>query len=231
MALRIVTWNVRSLRDDRSEVVAVLRSVQPDVLALQEVPRFLRHRSRLAALARDAGMLVSCGGRASAGTALLTALRMDARRSSESLLPKTPGLHQRGAAIAEVRRGGAPNATPFVIASVHLGLRGEERRLHAQYVAELVAAYGVSPTVVAGDLNDFPGSAAWQILGHDRLDAGEATDIPTYPARAPTSRIDAIFVPSHWSITCRTVGASDWPRIARASDHCPVLVDVADPDG
>lgn len=228
MALRIVTWNVRSLRDDRSEVVAVVRSLQPDVLALQEVPRFLRHRSKLAALARDTGLLATCGGRASAGTALLTALRMDVLRSSESLLPKTPRLHQRGAAIAELRLSGADSPS-LVVASIHLGLNGGERRLHAQYLAELIAAYGVQDTVVAGDLNDFAGSPAWQILEHERVDAGAAANAPTFPARAPTARIDAVFMPQAWSVTCRTISASEWPEIARATDHCPVVVDVSLP--
>ena len=69
--LRLMTWNVRSLRDDRSSVVRVIQRCAPDVLFVQEAPRFFRARSKLAALARESGMVVACGGRPAAGVAIL----------------------------------------------------------------------------------------------------------------------------------------------------------------
>ncbi|WP_034226648.1 endonuclease/exonuclease/phosphatase family protein, partial [Actinotalea ferrariae] len=60
--LRVATWNVRQLKDDRSAVVDVLRSLDADVVALQEPPRGPRGRSRLRGLAHDAGLAVAVAG-------------------------------------------------------------------------------------------------------------------------------------------------------------------------
>jgi endonuclease/exonuclease/phosphatase family metal-dependent hydrolase len=43
--LRVLTWNVRSLRDDVEAIGEVVRGCEPDVVAVQEAPRFARWRS------------------------------------------------------------------------------------------------------------------------------------------------------------------------------------------
>ena len=220
--LRIVSWNVRSLRDDRSAVVQVLRELRQDIAALQEAPRFLRSRTRLAALAREADLVFCCGGRAAAGTALLTSLRVDVLRSHEALLPPSPRLHRRGCALAEVRVSG--DAGPgLVVAAVHLGLDAEERRRHARYIRELVAAFRCGPGVVAGDFNEGPTGAAWGILaaGHD--DPGAQAGQPTFPANDPQHRIDAVLVPAGVPAVSTVRGDG---LVAAATDHCPVVVEV-----
>jgi len=222
MSLRIVTWNVRSLRDDRSAVVAVLRSLAPDVVALQEAPRFLRSRTRLAALARESGLLFCCGGRASAGTALLTSLRVDVLRSSEALLPPSPRLHRRGVALAEVQVSGT-SGQPIVLASVHLGLDAAERVRHAEVIRELVGAYQRASSVIAGDLNEGPDRSAWALLLAGRSDPGALEAAPTYPSRQPEHRIDAVFVPGGWPADNEVVTG---PAVTAATDHCPVVVDL-----
>ena len=222
MPLRIVSWNVRSLRDDRAAVVSVLRSLAPDVVALQEAPRFLRSRSRLAAMARESGLVFCCGGRASAGTALLTSLRTDVLRSSESLLPPTPRLHRRGVALAEVQICGT-SSEPLVVASVHLGLDAAERLRHSQVIRELVGAYQGASSVIAGDLNEGPGKAAWALLSAGYGDPGALEAIPTYPSRRPEHRIDAVFVPDSWVVDSQVVTG---PAVVAATDHCPVVVDL-----
>ena len=104
--LRLMTWNVRSLRDDRAAVIRVIRACAPDVLFVQEAPRFLRAQSKLAALARESGLVVAAGGRPAAGVALLTTLRVDVDAPASHLLSKAPRLHQRGLAVgpADARR-------------------------------------------------------------------------------------------------------------------------------
>src|SRR4051812_20005174 len=59
--LRLLSYNVRSLRDDAVAVGAVIRACEPDVVAVQEAPRFLRWRSKRAAMARRCGMVVATG--------------------------------------------------------------------------------------------------------------------------------------------------------------------------
>ena len=48
--VRIMSYNIRSLRDDRAAVVRVIRDVDPDVVCIQEAPRFFRWRAKCARL-------------------------------------------------------------------------------------------------------------------------------------------------------------------------------------
>ncbi|MHB2023074.1 MAG: endonuclease/exonuclease/phosphatase family protein [Mycobacteriales bacterium] len=74
--MRLLSYNVASLRAGRANVAATIRSYQPDVVAVQEAPRRLRWRSKCAALARESGLVVITGGRTAGGVLLLVALRV-----------------------------------------------------------------------------------------------------------------------------------------------------------
>lgn len=220
--MRVMTWNVRSLRDDRTEVVRVVQAVAPDVLLLQEAPRFLRSRSRLAALARDTGLVFVCGGRASAGTALLTSLRVDVLATQEVRFPKLHGLHQRGLAAASLRLG----SLAIAAGSVHLGLDSAERVTHAGLVRTALADLAQPFELVAGDVNEPEGGTAWRILASALTDAATATGTaaPTFPARSPRVRIDVVLVGPALEVAPVPLPDGD---LARASDHLPVVVDIA----
>ena len=93
--LRLMSWNVRSLRDDRRAVVTVIKECGPDVLFVQEAPRFLRAQTTLAALARESGLVVAAGGLPAASFALLMlfifcCLNRSISPNSDELLPTTP---------------------------------------------------------------------------------------------------------------------------------------------
>lgn len=219
-AFRLMTWNVRSLRDDRSAVVRVVRICTPDVLFVQEAPRFLRAQSKLAALARETGLVVAAGGRPAAGVAILTTLRVDVGTPASSLLEKTPGYHQRGLAMAAVTVGGVG----FTAASCHLGLDQAERLRHISEIAGLV---GPGLSVIAGDFNERSTGPAWQALAAGRQDVGATGDTPTFPTVDPRRRIDTIFVPTQWQVTAvsplEILHESD---LRAATDHLPVIADV-----
>lgn len=219
--MRVMTWNVRSLRDDRSEVVRMIRGIAPDVLCLQEAPRFLRSRTLLAALARDCGLVFACGGRASAGSALLVALRVDVDQVMEDRFPRRRGLHQRGLAAAEVRLGPVHAA----VGSVHLGLDAAERLDHAGRVRALLGGLGAPSTVVCGDLNESSGGRAWSRLSDGLVDvaAADGHGAPTYPASGPSRRIDLVLVSPDLSGAVVDVRR---PGLERATDHLPVVADV-----
>ncbi|HEY2985649.1 MAG TPA: hypothetical protein VGJ38_15950, partial [Jatrophihabitantaceae bacterium] len=61
--LRLLCYNVRSLRDDEDAVARVIRGCEAHVVCVQEAPRFARWRSKNAALARRSGLVVVGGGR------------------------------------------------------------------------------------------------------------------------------------------------------------------------
>jgi endonuclease/exonuclease/phosphatase family metal-dependent hydrolase len=214
---RVLTYNVRSLRDDAAAVAAVVRACDPDVVFLQETPRFCRWRSKLAKLARECGLLYVTGGRTTGGVALLAHLRVDVDDLREGLLSKHAGLHQRGVAAAVVSRSGER----LLVASTHLGLKAEERANHAGEVLTLLHQVPAPHAVLAGDFNEPPGAPAWRAFQAGGLrDLGPESGV-TFPARAPRKRIDAIL--GSPGIAAGEYRVVDDPLVERASDHRPVL--------
>ena len=236
--LRVLTYNLRDLKDDVGALTRVVRAVAPDVACLQEVPRHPFAGHRVGALADACGLLWSGGGVPSGGTAVLTSLRVDQRSSYAARLPVSGRLaRSRGFASAVVAVPGGPAVT---VASVHLGLAADERSRHAAMVLEQVQASGPAPYVVAGDLNEPPGGPAWEAFGAVVRDAvgagvgmagvGGTGDSPTFPARAPRQRIDAVLVSDDIVVlSVRVAGAADGVDLAdltAASDHLPVIADL-----
>jgi endonuclease/exonuclease/phosphatase family metal-dependent hydrolase len=214
---RVLTYNVRSLRDDAAAVAAVVRACDPDVVFLQEAPRFCRWRSKLAKLARECGLLYVTGGRTTGGVALLANLRVDVTDLREGLLTKHRGLHQRGVAAAVVARSGER----LLVASTHLGLKAEERAEHAGEVVTLLRQVPAPHAVVAGDFNEPPGKPAWRAFQAGGLrDLGPESGV-TFPARSPRKRIDGIL--GSTGVAAVEYRVIDDPLVERASDHRPVL--------
>lgn len=215
--LRVLSWNVRSLRDDIDAIAAVVRGCAPDVMAVQEAPRFARWRSKRAALARRCGMLVATADRPG-GLVLFTTLRATVNQTSFALLPKTPRHHQRAVATATITLAGVP----WCVASTHLSTEPTERQ--RQLPTLLAALPGGAPRVLAGDINEGPAGPVFRSLAAMLQDcfavAGDG-DGSTSPAIEPRRRIDAIFAdPAITVVSCEAVAS---PGVERASDHRPVL--------
>ncbi len=217
---RVLTYNVRAVRDDRDALAHVVRSCDADVVCVQEAPRFFRWRSKCAALAREWGLLYVNGGGTTGGVALFAHLRVQVAAAREGLLSKTPGLHQRAAAAAVVLKSGSR----LMVVSTHLGLRGEERKRHAHELLAGLSWASAGGVVLAGDLNAGPGSVVWQTLHQGGLRDPDPAAGPTFPAWEPTKRIDAVLVSPE--VTVLVYDVVDLPRVERASDHRPVLAVV-----
>lgn len=220
VSLRVVTYNVRSLRDDRDALVRVIRGLSADVVCMQEAPRRLRWRARCAALARDTGLLYVGGGGTAGGSMMLASLRVDVRSTLEYRFSRTPGLHERGAVAAVVELGGAA----AVVASAHLGLDSTERLRHRSELVGMVDRFGGQVTVLAGDINERPDMPAWRAIADEFTDAGAADDTPTFSTRDPRRRIDGVFVRGPARVA--SYGVVDGADVQAASDHRPVVVDV-----
>ncbi|MFL6238042.1 MAG: endonuclease/exonuclease/phosphatase family protein [Actinomycetes bacterium] len=222
--MRLLTYNVRSLRDDKVAVAAVIRACDADVVCIQEAPRFLRWRSKCAALARESGMFVVTGGRVAGAMLLLARLGVDVEASYDVLLQKTPHLHQRGLAVGVLRVKGER----YAVASMHLSLEDTERtRQVDEVISHMERVRDGAPIVLAGDVNETPDRPRWEALSARFTDAFTVAPVGegnTYSAARPYKRIDGIFVdPDVRVLSC---GVPDVPGIAQASDHCPLVADL-----
>jgi endonuclease/exonuclease/phosphatase family metal-dependent hydrolase len=223
--LRVLCWNVHGLRDDTATLTRTVRDLDPDVFCVQEAPKYLRWRARCAALARETGLLYVTGGGTTGGSALLANLRVDVKQTAEVCLSRQWGWPARGVAAAVVAKGGAQ----LTVASIHLPLEPRERLNHARTVLAVAQASGTEHVLLAGDLNERPGHAAWQAF-HDAglRDLGPETG-PTFPADQPRKRIDGVVASERVEVVDYQV--LDTPGVERASDHRPILVTVRVPTG
>ena len=74
--MRVLTWDIRSLREDPAEVARVVRSAAPDIALIQGAPQLWRWRSACARLARESGLVVVTGGRPADGNLVMCAMRV-----------------------------------------------------------------------------------------------------------------------------------------------------------
>ena len=220
--LRVVSYNVHSLRDDPAALITVIRELEPDVLVVQEAPRRFRWRTRCAQLAHDVGMVYAVGGLPSLGNLILTNFRVRVHDTWTLQYPLTPGRHMRGAAFARC----SVDRVPFVVAGTHLSIDPTERPAQAAGMKQAMSRVD-DPLILAGDLNENSGGAAWRTLADGLVDvaaqAGGAERF-TYSCEAPADRIDAVFVDQR--IDVRGYDVVDTPVARRASDHFPVVAEL-----
>lgn len=208
--LRVVSWNIRSLRDGAPAVAGQLGALRPDIAVLQEAPRLLLWRASRRRLARAAGLRLVTRRRAG-GNALLVAPGVEVLSSWVEDFPKRPGLHRRSTVGAVISYDGRPLA----VAGSHLDLAAGARRDTARRVR--AAAPAAVPLVLGADVNEQPGGEAWALLAAGLVDAGGP---PTFPADRPARRLDVLLVdPALTVLSHRAVPTS-------ASDHLPIVVDV-----
>jgi endonuclease/exonuclease/phosphatase family metal-dependent hydrolase len=216
--MRVLSWNLHGLRDDTAALAEVVRRLDPDVMCVQEAPKYLRWRAKTAALARECGLFYVSGGGTTGGTALLAHLRVEVERSAERALSRQLGWPDRGVAAAVVRKSGAE----LGVASLHLPLPDDQRLDHVQRAVAVLRSGGAEHLFAAGDLNERPGHPAWAWLEEQGMrDLGSDSD-NTFPATGPRKRIDGAFATSGVEVLGYEV--PDGADVERASDHRPVLV-------
>jgi endonuclease/exonuclease/phosphatase family metal-dependent hydrolase len=216
--VRILTYNIRHGQGmdgkvDLERIAAVIRSVKPDIVALQEVDRNVGRSGRVdqaEELGRLTGMKAIFGraidlDAGQYGNAVLT--RLPVRASSNYPLP---GAEPR--ALLEVEFEG------FHFFATHFDVgRDEGRRMES--VAEINRRAN-GPAVLAGDLNAMLGSGPLKALAGEWKVAGEGQNLPTIPSPAPTRQIDFVLTrpADGWRVV--EVRVLDEPV---ASDHRPLL--------
>ncbi|EME98362.1 endonuclease/exonuclease/phosphatase family protein [Streptomyces mobaraensis NBRC 13819 = DSM 40847] len=224
--VRVLSYNIRSMRDDVGALARVIRACAPDVVCVQEAPRFFRWRKAAARLARASGLVYVTGGATASGPMILSTLRPHVERTEDVLLPRTPGLHQRGLATAVLRFGRAR----LGVVSCHLSIRDEERYAQGRLLLSRLAALGVPHGVVAGDLNDRPDGRTFGLLAGELQDGWAVKPWGrehTTRLGDPLQRIDAVFATAGVEVLGCGVpmglpGVSE-ADLRAATDHLPVL--------
>mgnify|MGYP002651841527 CR=1 FL=1 len=230
MRLTFASYNIHKgvgldRRRDPDRILAVLREIDADVIALQEADR--RFGAREAVIPRASlddhspWMPVAPGMRPLSlgwhGNVLLVRRGIEVRDVCAVALPT---LEPRGAVCAQLAKDGRP----FRVVGMHLDLSGLRRRQQVRAVCRHLAAQDEAmPAVMMGDLNEWAsqgGALAAFGAGYSVLSPGRS-----FPARRPLAQLDRIVVSTEWSVEEASVHHS--PHAAIASDHLPVYARLA----
>ncbi|MFI6812638.1 endonuclease/exonuclease/phosphatase family protein [Nonomuraea sp. NPDC050328] len=225
--MRIGTYNIRGMSDDVPALVRVIHAMAPDILCVQEAPRFLWWRRRRAELGELTGLRIAAGRRLG-GLAVYVRPGVRVLHEETHVLKIFLPREIRGLALAVVELDGVRLA----VASIHLDLVPAQRLYHATEIVTLVeraaARFGAIP-VVCGDINEKEHEPTWRYLAARFADCyplAPSGDGHTFTARNPASRIDAIFAGP--GLTVRSCGgvAATREDLAAATDHLPVVAEL-----
>ncbi|MGB8635612.1 MAG: endonuclease/exonuclease/phosphatase family protein [Rhodanobacteraceae bacterium] len=225
--VRVATWNIHAckgsdFRTDPQRTLAVIDSLDADLIALQEVPTRSQHPAFRALLNGDRGyhclLETTLPDHPDGfGNALLSRLPvLETRRLDLSYPDREP----RCAIDAHIHLEGRGY---LHVLATHLGLKARERQRQYDHLATRMNQTDAA-TLLMGDFND------WRVRPESRLAArglvtrGSA-NARGFPAWLPLLRLDHIVVgpglrvneghsgqPSHWR---------------HASDHLPLVAEIA----
>ncbi|MXO86150.1 endonuclease [Altererythrobacter aurantiacus] len=235
MQLSVATYNIhkgvgRDGRCDPDRIIAVLREVNADVIALQEADERFGSRTGIlprALLDDTQWRVVPVAKRPQSigwhGNTILA--RKDVTVVSSRPLD-LPTLEPRGAVVAVLEREGQR----FAIAGAHLCLSGLRRR------AQIKALLGhiehdcgghEMPALLTGDFNQWGlRSGAMRVFreawGRDWQMIAPG---PTFPSNRAIARLDRIVASSEWTVDASKVHHSS--LAAMASDHLPLKAELS----
>lgn len=224
--------SVDAVRANLDRVASEIRAEDPDVVCLSEVvmeaaPHDL---DQVEHLARACGSSHWASGehysfgipgfRIRSGNAVLSKLEMRAldvqQLAGESSIFDPTG--NRRALWFEVRVNGE-----WLLGA---SIRNDSFDLanNARQVDEILARVGDRPALLAGDFNAVPGSPPMERLRESARFGGFVDGPPTFPASAPTRRIDHVLVPASWRLLEAHVVDTG------VSDHLAVVATFASPE-
>lgn len=226
MQITFASYNIHKAvgldrRRDPDRILAILREIDADVIALQEVDRRFGLRESVLPLASIADhtpyRVVPLATRPHSigwhGNALLVRRDMEVAEVASVALPM---LEPRGAIRADIVVAGQR----LRVVGMHLDLSGIRRRHQVRSILAHVADCKQGcPAVLMGDLNEWAlhggclreFADGWQVLAPGR----------SFPARRPVAQLDRIVASHEWRVVETKVHHS--ALASRGSDHLPVL--------
>ncbi len=236
--LRILSWNIHhgegtDSKLDLDRIAKVIKDVQPDLVALQEVDKNCA-RSQSVDQPTELAKLTSLhavfekniplqGGEY--GNAILSRWPIVSHRNHA--LPCFENGEQRGALIAEINVPLQHSSTadfPLTFISTHLDHRRDdaERIASADQINNIVRQQSSAPKILAGDLNAAPESEVLKTILKQWSNT-TITPMPTIPVDRPRTQIDYVLL---WHSTQAKVIEYRVLDESVASDHRAVFVVV-----
>lgn len=225
MELTFASYNIHKAvgldrRRDPDRILAILREIDADVIALQEADRRFGRRESVLPLTAIADHTdyepVSLSPRPGSigwhGNAMLVRRGIAVVDASVVALPT---LEPRGAIRADL----VVQGRSVRVVGMHLDLSGLRRRQQVRSILAHIAGCGTpAPAVLMGDLNEWAlhggclreFGADWQVLAPGR----------SFPARRPIAQLDRIVASAEWRLI--EAGVHHSVLAARGSDHLPV---------
>ncbi len=209
---------------DLARIAALIREVNPDLVALQEVDSVTTRTERVdqaAELGRLTGMKPIFGRfmpyrEGAYGMALLSAWPIDA--ATNLRLPD--GTEPRTALSAVVVSPKTGRRLRLV--GIHLYRTVDERLAQALALEDHLQG-DTLPTILAGDFNSTPEDTVMQHLGHAWHIVPKGEDHFTFPSYAPDQEIDYFLLQPQARFNVIAQRLLDEPII---SDHRPLVLDV-----
>ena len=234
-SFRVTTYNIHKCRGlDRrvrpKRIAAVLKEIDADVVALQEVvgmDEATRERNQVRAIAEELGYDFRIGENrrlhgAAYGNAVLSRLPIIGDHNHDLSWRR---YEPRGCLEVAVEVGSQAALRLF---NVHLGTSFFERRYQGHRLLEVIAgdAVSTSPRLILGDFNEWTRGLTTRLLS---LHLNSAEPEPrvgrarTYPGVFPLLHLDHIYYNSLLRVDRISVHRS---RLAlAASDHLPIVAD------
>ncbi|MFY9555845.1 MAG: endonuclease/exonuclease/phosphatase family protein [Blastocatellia bacterium] len=236
MRLRIATYNIHRCRGlDRrvrpARIIEVLREINADIIALQEVLSLRggqREKDQATYIAQEMEMACAVGGTrihrgAIYGNVVLSRLPMLETRNYDI---SVRGREQRGCMRADINANGMGLLHVF---NVHLGTAFLERRHQAQKLVNTVILNNEELTgnrIMLGDFNEWTRGLATRLLASHLKSADVRMHLPrskTYPGVLPFLHLDHIYFDDSLLLERMTLHKSRTALVA--SDHLPLVAD------
>jgi endonuclease/exonuclease/phosphatase family metal-dependent hydrolase len=240
MQLKVVTYNIHRCRGlDRrvrpARIVEVLREIDADIIALQEVLSLqggLREKDQARFISEELEMTCALGGTrihkgAMYGNVVLSRLPLVETRNYDI---SVRGREERGCMRADISANGSGLLHVF---NVHLGTAFLERRHQGRKLVneailnndELIGA-----RIMLGDFNEWTRGLTTRLLASHLISADIRVHLKrsrTYPWVLPLLHLDHIYFDDSLDLERMTLHKS---RVALvASDHLPLVADFRIP--
>jgi endonuclease/exonuclease/phosphatase family metal-dependent hydrolase len=225
----VLTYNIYHGEDanggsNLDAVAGIINSLEPDLVALQEVDNKTGRAKGLdltAELSQRTGMKGIFGKAmdydgGGYGEAVLS--RHPVIETKNNLLPHTDKAEPRAALEVHIE---LPSGVKMAFVGTHLDHQRDQnnRMMQAKRIMELYENSDL-PIILAGDLNATPGSDPINLLLGQWSYAAQDNPKPTHPSTKPARKIDYIMYKpkDRWKVVeVRVIDEKV------ASDHCPVL--------